>query len=34
MRGGDHIELLGKSGKVWGAALRSTDRSKIPMIIS
>jgi deoxyinosine 3'endonuclease (endonuclease V) len=33
-RGGDVIELIGKSGKVWGAALKSTDREKEPVIIS
>lgn len=33
-KGGDLIELVGKSGKVWGAALRSTSESKNPIIIS
>lgn len=33
-RGGDVIELLGKSGKVWGAALKSTDRDKEAVIVS
>ena len=28
------MELVGKSGKVWGAALRSTTESKNPIIIS
>ena len=34
LKGGDLIELIGDSGKVWGAALRSTDDSKNPLIIS
>lgn len=33
-KGGDLVELVGKSGKIWGAALRSTDESKNPIIIS
>lgn len=33
-KGGDYKKLVGKSGAIWGAALRSTDDSKIPMIIS
>lgn len=28
------MNLVGKSGKTWGAALRSTDESKNPIIIS
>ena len=32
--GGDKVELTGTSGKVWGAALRATDDSKNPLIIS
>mmetsp|Transcript_21539 Transcript_21539/g.24767 ORF Transcript_21539/g.24767 Transcript_21539/m.24767 type:complete len:82 (+) Transcript_21539:253-498(+) len=34
LKGGDLEYLTGKSGKVWGAALRSTDDSKNPIIIS
>jgi len=33
-KGGDVYELKGKSGKVWGAALKSTDKSTNPIIIS
>ena len=33
-KGGDSIELVGTSGKVWGAALRSTSESKNPIIVS
>ncbi len=33
-KGGDLVELKGESGKVWGAALRSTDESKNPLIVS
>ena len=33
-RGGDFIELIGTSTKVWGAALRSTDRDREPLIVS
>lgn len=33
-KGGDLVELVGNSGKVWGAALRSTNDSKNPIIIS
>ena len=33
-KGGDLVELVGTSGKVWGAALRSTNDSKNPIIIS
>lgn len=33
-KGGDLVDLAGDSGKVWGAALRSTDDSKNPVIIS
>jgi len=33
-KGGDLIKLEGNSGKVWGAALRSTSDSKNPIIIS
>lgn len=33
-KGGEYKKLIGKSGAVWGAALRSTDDSKVPMIIS
>ena len=32
--GGQFEKLIGTSGAIWGAALRSTDDSKIPMIIS
>ena len=34
LKGGDLEYLIGKSGKVWGAAFRSTDDSKNPIIIS
>eukprot|EP00347_Sterkiella_histriomuscorum_P021420 403334040 len=34
LKGGDLVNLVGKSGKVWGAALRSTSDSKNPIIIS
>ena len=33
-KAGDLVELKGDSGKVWGAALRSTDDSTNPVIIS
>ena len=33
-RGGDIAELVGDSGKVWGAALRATDEAKNPLIVS
>ena len=33
-KGGEYKKLVGTSGAIWGAALRSTDDSKIPMIIS
>lgn len=33
-KGGDLAYLTGRSGKTWGAALRSTDDSKNPIIIS
>ena len=33
-KGGDLVELVGNSGRVWGAALRSTSESKNPIIIS
>jgi len=32
--GGDIVELVGTSGKVWGAALRATDDSTNPLIVS
>jgi len=31
---GDVVPLVGKSGKTWGAALRSTDDSHNPIYIS
>ena len=31
-KGGEYKKLVGTSGAIWGAALRSTDDSKIPMI--
>lgn len=35
MRSGDLIELIGKSGRVWGAAIKSTSKKyQDPMIIS
>lgn len=33
-RAGDRVPLVGLSGKVWGAALRSTDRDSQPLIVS
>jgi deoxyinosine 3'endonuclease (endonuclease V) len=33
-RGGDYMELVGKSGAVWGAAFRSTDDTKNPIFVS
>jgi deoxyinosine 3'endonuclease (endonuclease V) len=33
-KGGDLVDLVGYSGKVWGAALRSTSESKNPIIVS
>jgi len=33
-KGGDYIELVGESGTVWGAALRSHDDSPNPIFIS
>ena len=33
-KAGDVIELVGRSGKVWGAALKSTDKADEPIIIS
>ncbi|CAG9319571.1 ENDOV [Blepharisma stoltei] len=32
--GGEHVNLVGKSGKIWGAALRSTDDCINPVIVS
>jgi len=34
LAGGAHVELVGTSGKVWGAALRSTEDSTKPIIVS
>lgn len=34
LKAGDHIELKGESGKIWGAALRSTSDSVDPIIVS
>lgn len=34
LKGGDQIPLIGDSGKEWGVALRSTNESKNPIIIS
>ena len=34
LKGGDLVELVGDSSKVWGAAYRSTSESKNPIIIS
>ena len=34
VKGGDFVYLTGDSGKNWGAALRATDDSKNPLIIS
>jgi len=31
---GDYKELIGDSGKIWGAAIKSTEDSFVPMIIS
>ncbi|KAL6076216.1 ENDOV Endonuclease [Balamuthia mandrillaris] len=33
-RGGQWVELVGASGKVWGAALRSTDDTTSPVFVS
>ena len=33
-KGGDHLDLVGVSGKTWGAALRATNESKNPIIVS
>ena len=33
-RRGDSLELRGKSGRIWGLAVRSTDESKKPLIVS
>lgn len=33
-KGGDSVTLVGKSGRIWGAALRSTDSSTDPVIVS
>lgn len=33
-RGGDFVKLVGDSGRVWGAALKSNDYVKNPIFIS
>ena len=33
-KGGDYVPLVGDSGKTWGVALRSTDQSSKPVIVS
>ena len=33
-KGGEYVYLTGQSGKNWGAALRATDDSKNPLIVS
>ena len=33
-KAGDFVELVGDSGKVWGAAVRATNESKVPLIVS
>jgi deoxyinosine 3'endonuclease (endonuclease V) len=33
-RGGEHFELVGHSGTVWGASLRSTDSASNPIFVS
>jgi endonuclease V len=33
-KAGDCVELKGDSGKVWGVALRSTEESSVPVIVS
>ena len=33
-KAGDIVELKGESGKVWGAALRATNDSSNPIIVS
>ena len=33
-KGGDYMELVGQSGRVWGAALRATEDSVKPLFIS
>lgn len=32
--GGDHVELVGRSGRVWGAALKCCDNTTDPLIVS
>ena len=34
VKGGDTVDLVGESGKVWGVALRATDNAKNPLIVS
>ena len=34
LKGGDKVDLVGDSGKVWGCAYRSTNESKNPLIVS
>ena len=33
-KAGDSVDLVGDSGKVWGTALRATNESKVPLIVS
>ena len=33
-KAGDFVNLVGDSGKVWGASLRATNESKVPLIVS
>jgi len=33
-KGGDFVELVGKSGRIWGAAFKSTTQSIQPLIVS
>ncbi len=33
-RGGQHMDLVGESGRVWGAALRSGDEVSNPIFVS
>ena len=34
LKGGDVLPLIGDSGKIWGLALRATNESKNPLIVS
>ena len=34
VKGGEHVLLQGKSGKVWGAGIKSRDDTLQPLIVS